>query len=34
MFLLAALGGVAETLPVGSLGVAVCLDHLLDFEAF
>ena len=34
VFLFAALGGVAETVAVGALGVTVCLDHLLDLEAF
>ena len=33
MFLLATLGGVAEVMAVGTLGGAVCLDHLLNFEA-
>ena len=34
VFLFATLGGIAETVAVGTLGVAVCLDHFLDFEAF
>ena len=33
VFLFAALGGMAEMVAVGTMGVAACLDNFLNFES-